>query len=122
MDREQLLALIESAPEDVEFDQVMAVIDRSYDYAPTAFSVGSGPHRVESPAGSNEGSCKIFAFARLAALSPQQTLACFGHYYRDDVLGRPDGADHANIRAFMRFGPRSVVFDGEPLQDRGGAG
>jgi hypothetical protein len=69
-------------------------------------------------AGSNEGSCKIFAFAKLNNLSDAQTLACFGHFYRHDVQGNPDGTDHANIRTFMRHGLSQVQFDGDALVPR----
>jgi hypothetical protein len=31
-------------------------------------------------------------------------LACFGAYYRNDVLGNPEGSDHGNIRNFMESG------------------
>jgi hypothetical protein len=31
-------------------------------------------------------------------------LACFGTYYRDDVLANPEGSDHGNIRNFMKTG------------------
>jgi len=68
-----------------------------------------------SSAGSNEGSCKILAFAKMQKLTQEQTLALFGGYYRDDVLKHPNGDDHANIRNFMLCGWAGVSFDGEPL-------
>ncbi len=45
-------------------------------------------------AGQNNGSCKIFAFGLAQDLSPEQTLACFGQFYRNDVLGFPENTDH----------------------------
>ena len=30
-----------------------------------------------------------------------ETLSLFGHYYRDDVMGHPEGDDHRNIRNFL---------------------
>jgi hypothetical protein len=52
----------------------------------------------------------------LNRLSEQQMLACFGAYYRDDVLKNPDGTDHQNIRNFMKTGWAGVAFDSMPLR------
>lgn len=112
---EQLIAQIKTAPELVEFAQVMAVIEQHYRYTPTRFRNGVGADRVVNEAGANAGSCRIFAFARRHQLSEAATLACFGRYYREDVLGNPRGSDHANIRAFIRYGWSGIDFDGEPL-------
>ena len=68
--------------------------------------------------GENSGSCKLFAFARLQGLSEAQTLACFGSYYRDDVLGDPGGSNHQNIRNFMQTGWKGVQFEGEALKPK----
>jgi len=91
----------------VEFSDVMDVIAANYRYQPSAFTNGD----VVNKAGTNEGSCKIFAFAKLNQLSEQATLNCFGQYYHDDVLKNPDGNDHANIRNFMKTGWSGVSFD-----------
>jgi hypothetical protein len=99
----------------VSFQDTMDVISLHYDYQPTDFSNGlSEP--VLNEAGRNEGSCKIFAFAKLHGLSEAETLALFGDFYRKDVLENPHGADHQNIRIFMRDGWAGVVFKGEALQ------
>jgi hypothetical protein len=66
-------------------------------------------------AGSNEGSCKIFAFATTEGLSEAETLACFGKYYREDVLQNPQVSDHANIRTFMRHGWKGIRFEQSAL-------
>jgi hypothetical protein len=66
-------------------------------------------------AGKNNGSCKLFSFARLNKLSPQQTLHCFGAYYRDDVLKHPEGTDHQNIRNFIKTGWAGIEFSGSAL-------
>lgn len=105
------LQRLDAAPETVAFADTMAVIDAHYAYTPTGFS--NGPVRNE--AGQNGGSCKLLAFARRHGLSEAQTLACYGAYYREDVLGHPDGSDHPNIRAFMRGGWAGVRFDADPL-------
>lgn len=118
MSVQSLLERIRSAPQHIQFDEVMAVITAHYHYTPARFSNGSGADRVVNEAGSNEGSCKVFAFARLHGLDPQQTLACFGDYYRRDVLANPQGSDHANIRSFMRHGWAGIDFDQPPLRPR----
>ena len=106
-----LIQLVQSNPETVEFSDVMQCIERHYDYTPTDFSNGS----AENAAGTNEGSCKIFAFAKLNDLSKDETLALFGDYYREDVLAHPEGQDHANIRNFMQTGWDGIQFASEAI-------
>lgn len=101
--------------QDVEFQDTMAVIAAHYHYQPTEFCNGL-QQPIVNEAGRNEGSCKIFAFAKLHQLNQQQTLALFGDYYRKDVLLNPEGSDHQNIRNFIRDGWDGVVFKGEALQ------
>jgi len=113
-----LLFALKLVPDAVAFEQVQEVIAEHYDYTPARFTNGSGDDQVVNEAGSNEGSCKIFAFAKLNKLSDAQTLACFGHFSRHDVQGNPDGTDHANIRTFMRHGLSQVQFDGDALVPR----
>ena len=108
---QELLAQVRTNPESVDFAQVIKVIDEHYDYTPSGFRNGE----VVNAAGSNEGSCKIFAFAQLNHLSEMETLALFGKYYRDDVLGNPAGDDHANIRNFILDGWLGIRFDAMPL-------
>ena len=74
-----------SAPETIEFEQTMAAIEKQYLYTPKAFSCG----KVVSPADKNQGSAKLFSFAKLNKLSKDTTLQCFGRYYREDVLKNP---------------------------------
>lgn len=112
----ELLQKIRLNSDSVIFDEVIAAIKENYQYTPTRFSNGLGEACVINEAGQNEGSCRIFAFARLNNLSEGETLSCFGKYYRDDVLGNPDGTDHANIRNFMRDGWAGIVFDGVVLK------
>jgi len=106
-----LITKLKNQPQDVSFDEVIAVIATNYHYSPTAFINGD----LSNEAGSNEGSCKIFSFAQLNQLDQQQTLACFGSYYCDDVLGHPQGDDHANIRNFIRGGWDGIEFKGQAL-------
>ena len=44
-------------------------------------------------------------------LTENQTLACFGDYYRVDVLENPNAYDHQNIRQFMEHGWCGVEFE-----------
>lgn len=98
---------------ETDFEETIALINTLYDYTPTRFSNGLSDVLV-SEAGQNEGSCRVFAFARLNGLSREDTLACFGRHYRD-VLAEPDGQSHGNIRRFMRDGWDGIYFDGEAL-------
>ena len=103
---------LNTQPELVEFTETMAVIDNNYDFTPTEFSNG----KVVNQADQNNGSCKIFAFAELNKLSVEKTLACFGQYYREDVLQNPTNDDHQNIRNFMVTGWSGVQFSSVALQ------
>ncbi len=115
MTPEQLIARLKNQPESVDFEDVMAVINQHYHYSPVGFSNGIGGDRLYNEAGSNEGSCKIFAFARLHDLDVATTLACFGRFYRDDVLRQPTGDNHGNIRRFMKYGWDGINFDAPAL-------
>lgn len=115
---ETLLQLLNTEPQNVTFEQVIETIDQNYNYKPARFLNGIGNDTVVNEAGSNEGSCKIFAFALLHDLGEAQTLACFGKYYRQDVLLNLKGTDHANIRTFMRYGWDGIEFEKMPLKDK----
>ncbi len=110
----ELLTTLNNHPEQIEFQQVIDNIDEHYDYQPAQFSNGG----TVNEAGSNAGSCKIFAFAKLNKLTEAQTLACFGHYYREDVLQHPDADDHANIRNFMQTGWDGIQFESSALNPK----
>lgn len=116
-----LLAQIRQQPKQVEFATVQAVILSHYHYQPMAFRNGIGKDELTNAAGNNEGSCRIFAFGLLHGLSEAQTLACFGHIYREQVLSNPGGADHANIRTFLRHGWPGIRFSGKPLTENDNA-
>lgn len=114
MTLEQLLEKLQ-AQQDLNFAEVIATIEAHYEYTPQGFTNGLGADCVQNPAGTNEGSCKVFAFGQLQQLSPEQTLACFGEHYRK-VLATPEGSDHANIRRFMRDAWAGIAFLGtEPV-------
>lgn len=92
------------------FSDTLAYIANTYDYRPTRFINGD----VESPAGENEGSCKVLGMAILEAFSEEEALLAFGEHYRS-VLDNPAGDDHRNIRALMQTGLQGVRFDQQPL-------
>lgn len=110
MSQQALIDRLHRGP--VAFSTVIAHIDSHYHFSPTTFRNGEQVNE----AGSNNGSCKIFAFAQLAGLSEAATLNAFGDYYLKDVLGNPEGNDHGNIRNFMRFGWAGIAFEGQPLR------
>ena len=115
-DLENTIKQIRSAPETTSFTEVINIIDSFYDYTPTQFINGTEGERVVNAASENEGSCKIFSFARLHELDETQTLNWFGDYYRQDVLQNPEGTDHANIRTFIKHGWQQIKFDNSALE------
>ena len=114
MDLELFLNKLNTASSKIEFTDTIALINKLYHFTPTAFR----NHNLINEAGQNSGSCKIFAFARLHDLSVEQTLACFGAYYRSDVLKNPTGQNHENIRQFMETGWKGIEFDDVALRAR----
>lgn len=110
-----LLRQLDTQPEALDFASVIASIDAHYHYTPQTFHNGNGDDCVTSPAGTNAGSCKVFAFGQLQGLSEVQTLTCFAEHYRK-VLATPDDTDHANIRTFLRHGWAGIRFDGVALE------
>lgn len=108
---DKFLKLLAAKPNEVTFEQTMQVIDEHFDFSPVSFVNGE----TENQAGQNNGSCKIFAFAQIQGLDKPSTLACFGQFYRDDVLKNPNGSDHANIRNFIQHGWDGIRFDGVAL-------
>lgn len=114
MTPKELIAKLRAAPETVSFDEVIAVIDEHYRFTATGFANGLGANRIWNPSGTNQGSCRIFAFGRLHGLTAAETLACFGEHYRD-VLADPTGTAHGNIRAFLCDGWAGIKFEGTPL-------
>lgn len=114
MQLNELLNQIQTVPQEVQFTDVISVIDQSYDFIPTQFTNGDTVNEVNQ----NNGSCKIFAFAQLNQLDTEQTLNCFGDYYRVDVLQNPEGEDHANIRNFIKYQWDGVKFSNSALQPK----
>lgn len=109
-----ILEQLEKNPEAIVFQEVIAYIDANYDFTPTAFTNGE----TTNEAGQNNGSCKVFSFAKKHNLSIEKTLALFGDFYRKDVLENPNGTDHQNIRNFMKTGWEGISFEGEALTEK----
>ena len=103
---------------DADFEDVIAYVKDHFDYTPTRFSNGLGADPVVSEAGQNEGSCRLFALARLKGLDEADTVQLFGRFYREDVLKHPAATDHANIRRFLRDGWAGIRFNGTALVPR----
>lgn len=118
MQLDLFLKKLHDAADTVVFADTMTAIDTNYDFTPTQFANGA----MVNAAGLNSGSCKLFAFALINKLSEQETLACFGDYYRQDVLLHPDGSDHQNIRNFMKTGWAGVKFESMPLREKESGG
>jgi len=108
---DDFLKKLNETPEKLEFSELMNVIDAEYEFSETAFTNGE----LLNKAGENSGSCKLFAFGKLNELTKQQTLDCFGAYYREDVLQNPDLDNHQNIRNYMKTGWAGIQFDGNAL-------
>lgn len=102
---------LNNKPEELSFSDTMSAVEANFDFSPTTFKNGE----TVNEAGQNSGSCKLFAFAQDQNLSVEETLACFGEYYRNDVLGNPEGDDHQNIRNFIKFGWEGIAFQGQAL-------
>lgn len=93
------------------FQEVIAFIDQNYRFTPTAFQNGN----QHNGAGENNGSCKVFSFAKLQKLSKEETLLLFCEHYQE-VLKTPEETNHANIRNFMQFGWNGIAFEGNALE------
>lgn len=106
-----LFEQLENTPQEIQFKEVIAFIDEHYDFTPTKFINGNTVNEADQ----NNGSCKVFSFAKLNDLSKEETLSLFGAFYREDVLKNPEGKDHQNIRNFIEFGWDGISFEGKAL-------
>jgi len=114
MELKIFLDTLAHTPDNISFSDTMSVIDTHYEFTPVSFHNGD----LLNDAGKNSGSCKLFAFAQLQGLSQQQTLTCFGDYYRIDVQKHPDGNDHQNIRNFVKTGWDGIIYSAQPLKPK----
>ncbi|GHE31103.1 HopJ type III effector protein [Sphingobacterium griseoflavum] len=97
----------------IQFAEVISYIEARYLHTPTAFTNGA----LENAAEQNQGSAKVFAFAKLNGLSSADTLLLFAEHYQS-VLDAPDAQEHQNIRQFMRYGWDGLHFKGNALQPK----
>ena len=114
MTLEDFLAKLKSSPKQIAFSETMAVIETYYQFTPTAFTNGT----IENAVDQNSGSCKLFAFAVDQNLTKEETLACFGTYYFEDVLINPTGTGHQNIRNFITTSFEGLHFEIFPLKKK----
>lgn len=100
-------ALIDQLKKDtLSFKEVLAFIEDSYTHRPFAFKNGD----QYNTANENQGSARVFAFAKQQNLSKNDTLLLFAEHYKA-VLDNPQGSDHQNIRQFMLHGWDGIVFE-----------
>lgn len=112
MSIQAFLEKLKQNPKSIAFPETIAVIEENYTFTPTAFQNGTQHNAADE----NSGSCKLFAFAKLQNLSQEETLACFGAYYFQEVLEDPNGTNHQNIRNFINTGWDGIKFEGEALE------
>ncbi|MCW2119149.1 HopJ type III effector protein [Flavobacterium sp. 7A] len=112
MKLEPFLEKLKQEPKSIAFADTIAVIEEKYNFIPTTFQNGN----THNEAGTNSGSCKLFAFAKAQNFTQEQTLACFGSYYFEEVLGDTEGTSHQNIRNFMITGWDGIQFEGNALE------
>lgn len=105
---QQLLTQLQTG--EVKFADVLAFIEARYNHTPTAFQNG----QQHNAATENQGSAKVFSFAKLNGLDQAQTLSLFAEHYAS-VLATPEAIDHQNIRQFMQNGWDGIKFEGTAL-------
>ena len=109
--KEQLTILLKKLKDNaLSFKEVIEFIETYYNHQPTAFKNGA----LHNEATQNQGSAKVFTFAKLNKLDKTDTLYLFAEHYQS-VLKTPDGTDHQNIRQFMIHGWPGIVFEGQAL-------
>ena len=114
MSIQAFLEKVKQTPTQITFPETITVIEENYSFTPTAFLNGT----QHNAAGENSGSCKLFSFAKLQDLNKEETLACFGSFYFEEVLGDPNGTNHQNIRNFINLGWDGIQFEGKALEQK----
>jgi len=105
--------ILKNNPTSIDFKDTIAVIEATYNFTPSAFTNGT----LKNEETQNQGSCKVFSFALKQNLTKEETLACFGQYYKE-VLDDANGTGHQNIRNFMNTGFEGLSFEKETLSDK----
>ncbi|MGV0923488.1 HopJ type III effector protein [Empedobacter tilapiae] len=98
---------------EANFVDVINYIEENYNYTASAFLNGN----QENSKDQNQGSAKVFAFAKLNDFSKEDTLKLFAEHYQS-VLENPKGVDHNNIRQFMLNGWEGIKFENEVLKKK----
>ncbi|MGM5630083.1 HopJ type III effector protein [Apibacter raozihei] len=109
-----ILEKIKTYPDTVQFNEVIEHIDNKYDFIPTKFKNGE----IVNEENQNNGSCKLFSFAKLHNLSQEETLHLFGDFYREEVLKKPMENNHLNIRNFIKYGWEGILFEDIALKEK----
>lgn len=97
----------------IGFNDVINFIDDFYRYTPVRFVNGL----LHNEPGENEGSAKVFGFAKHHSLNQLDTLRLFGEHYHQ-VVATPNGTDHPNIRNFLHWGWQGFLMEKNPLTPR----
>ena len=95
------------------FKEIIAYIDENFEYTASSFKNGA----LANAENENQGSAKIFYFAKLNNLSVEETLKLFAEHYQA-VLDDKEVSSHQNIRNFMEFGLNGISFEKEVLQPK----
>lgn len=111
MTLEEFKKKVKDHPTEISFSETLQVIDSNFEFTPTAFTNGE----LHNEAGKNSGSCKLLTFAKKQGFTKEETLACFGDYYFEEVLKDLNGNEHQNIRNFIKTGFEGLSFEGDPL-------
>lgn len=97
----------------LKFADIIAYIDAHYQHTATAFHNGAQYNQSHE----NQGSAKIFSFAKLNQFNKEQTLSLFVEHYAN-VLAHPNQTDHQNIREFIKNGWDGIAFEGQALTQK----
>ena len=98
---------------EANFADVIAHIEENYTYTASAFVNGNQENVVDQ----NQGSAKVFAFAKLNNFSEDDTLKIFEEQYQA-FLDTPEVTDHNYARQFMKNGWNGVKFENEVLRKK----
>ena len=96
-----------------KFADVLAFIEARFQHTPTAFQNGTQLNAATE----NQGSAKVFSFAKIEGLNAEDTLSLFAEHYAS-VLATPEATDHQNIRQFIQNGWDGIKFEGDALTAR----
>ncbi len=111
---DQVIALLNGLKaRSVSFKEVIEFIEAHFEHTPTAFKNGDAYNETSQ----NQGSAKVFTFAKINNLTEADTLCLFAEHYQS-VLDHPDATDHQNIRQFMAYGWEGIKFEGEALKEK----